>query len=643
MRLNLWKWKGWPLLAVFGMGLWLYWPSLELLLFWDDVPHMFWLASQKHGSYWLSAEGFPFYRPSTFAVWDLLYRLFGYHQPVVLHAVSVGLHMANAGLVAALGMRFGSSRRVGWWAGLIFVAFPFSYQTIIPTAAHFHLWLVFGLLSSAWLLLDWLENGGAWRLGMAWVAVFWAIFSHENGVLAPVLLAGLLGVAEYQRSRDWRRWKWQNLLLALMPVGVMAGVYGGLWLFLPKANESNGLILSAMEVKLGQTWQAIGFPLAALLQRLDVLQSATLGAWISGVVVVVIVALSSLGKKPLRWGWLGALGWIGLVMLPAWLMLDVNYLLGSPRLHYLAAVGIAWLWAWGLEAVGQRSPRGAWSVGLVGTGLCLVVAVPFIRLRITEHQAIDGIYRQAAAALVTKDDTAARVLLINGPAYLAERQPFFLLGAEGSTYLPDFVEWRDWLRLNRLGNPAWADNRHVVDISPETEHWRFAVNHPLLDKTSLSDYERVAVVMRWGDGFRPVVVGEQFSQAIWDGEILGDFGNGVRLDAASLRLDENLPHTLRLELMWEVERPLEAAVGVFVHFRCEGQLVGQADGPPLGRVYPFELWGAGERWLDRRYLALEAGQISGCLEALVGLYDPISGERLSIGEADGVVVRLELR
>ena len=85
----------------------------------------------------------------------------------------------------------------------------------------------------------------------------------------------------------------------------------------------------------------------------------------------------------------------------------------------------------------------------------------------------------------------------------------------------------------------------------------------------------------------------------------------------------------RLTLYWQTSAPLDTDYTVFVHgLSAEGELVGQADGPPLAGHYATTAWGPGEIVQDSRPLP-PGGRY------LVGLYDPASGERLPAYAYDG--------
>lgn len=88
--------------------------------------------------------------------------------------------------------------------------------------------------------------------------------------------------------------------------------------------------------------------------------------------------------------------------------------------------------------------------------------------------------------------------------------------------------------------------------------------------------------------------------------------------------------TTTVTLTWQVETVPAAPLTVFVHLLDgEQQLVAQDDGHPLAGTYPFLLWEAGQVTADVRMLDAAGKTV------LVGLYDPLSGERLEGMDAAG--------
>jgi hypothetical protein len=95
--------------------------------------------------------------------------------------------------------------------------------------------------------------------------------------------------------------------------------------------------------------------------------------------------------------------------------------------------------------------------------------------------------------------------------------------------------------------------------------------------------------------------------------------------------------TLKLELVWQAQASSTAET--FVHgLDCIGNLLGQADGAPLARMFPLWLWRAGEAVRDVRQIELANAPADGCAQIAVGLFDPASGARLPAADATGLAL-----
>ncbi|MBN1313523.1 MAG: hypothetical protein JXB30_19105 [Anaerolineae bacterium] len=661
--------SSWPWLAaatILAVGLMLYGPSLGLMLFLDDVPHMQWLSNQPGGVYWLDSTGFPVYRPATFAAWNMLNRLLGGPNAPAFHALSVVLHLAGGLLAADIAALLTGQRRTGWLAGLFFVAFPFSYGAVNLAAAQFHLWQTFGLLAGARLMLGWLssEKRRWWQLAPAWLLIFWAIFQHENGVLAPVLVGSIVIVKEAHMGlwstlkKDWRR-----LTAALGPVVGLTIVYLALRSLAIKA-DTGGLQLAALEVKAGQMLQLISFPLAALFRQVFNPQDGLGLVWLSGAAILGLM----LGWAVWQWkahkadGQMAmlslliilGLGWTIVAILPAWVFASVDYLLGSVRLYYLASVGIAWMWAAVLSGPFPKvaGSRQRWVISGLGLGVYLGIAVPFVWERQAEYRELDSVYRDigAISGQVIANNTQSHtsyLMVLNAPSVILPPSMTFLLGSEGSVYLPAYVSLESLLWVNGFTStqhPLEVELRRVSDVAPLA-----AIDAPELDRSSLRTYDAVAAVQEFDGTLRAVLVGKKLPPDTLSGMPLADFGNGIILEGGELAKVPDSPSTVAvvtLSLNWYADSTPQTPVEVFVHLSCDGELIAQADGPPLGRVYPFDLWQPGERWRDVRYFLLPEGQDLQCLHTLVGLYNPATGERLiavdgSGYHVDGVMMAIE--
>lgn len=90
-----------------------------------------------------------------------------------------------------------------------------------------------------------------------------------------------------------------------------------------------------------------------------------------------------------------------------------------------------------------------------------------------------------------------------------------------------------------------------------------------------------------------------------------------------------------LTLAWQAGRPVERDYSIFVHLLdVEGRLLGQADGVPYDGLYPLTHWRPGQVIQDTRSIPAATGAGRPAAIAL-GLYDPVTGERLPAVDSQG--------
>lgn len=111
----------------------------------------------------------------------------------------------------------------------------------------------------------------------------------------------------------------------------------------------------------------------------------------------------------------------------------------------------------------------------------------------------------------------------------------------------------------------------------------------------------------------------------------------VRLIGYDLPAGPIRPGTdVRLTLYWEVLGRVGGDYTVFIHLLDASDVrVGQGDGPPLNNAYPTSFWAAGESLADAHRLTIPANAAPGRYRIAVGLYDPISGQRLPMLDPQG--------
>ncbi len=151
------------------------------------------------------------YRPLTFSLWiELSRRLF--EHPYAFHAVLVGWGAINAGLLAVLLQRSGTSVAVAWSAALVFALGPYAAQT--------HGWVatIADLIWVSCALLIALLQKSDMRLILALPLMFalcaMALLAKESAIVIPALAA--LG---WWFSGREKRWAWTFAATAV-PVAI---------------------------------------------------------------------------------------------------------------------------------------------------------------------------------------------------------------------------------------------------------------------------------------------------------------------------------------------------------------------------------------------------------------------------------------
>ena len=115
---------------------------------------------------------------------------------------------------------------------------------------------------------------------------------------------------------------------------------------------------------------------------------------------------------------------------------------------------------------------------------------------------------------------------------------------------------------------------------------------------------------------------------------LARFDNRVNLVDASVvqPADQNEIH---VTLHWQAETALDSPLTAFVHiYNQAGQLVAQHDGPPAQNFIPVTIWQPGDIIGDKHLIHLVAPLPLGTYSLAAGLYDPLTGQRLSASTAD---------
>ena len=94
--------------------------------------------------------------------------------------------------------------------------------------------------------------------------------------------------------------------------------------------------------------------------------------------------------------------------------------------------------------------------------------------------------------------------------------------------------------------------------------------------------------------------------------------------------------SLELTLFWSARGRPTQDYTVFLHLLdSQGQLRGQADSPPASGKYPSSVWDAGETIADLHTLPLTPQLPAGEYSLAIGIYNPITGQRVPIVDENG--------
>ena len=117
-----------------------------------------------------------------------------------------------------------------------------------------------------------------------------------------------------------------------------------------------------------------------------------------------------------------------------------------------------------------------------------------------------------------------------------------------------------------------------------------------------------------------------------------NFGDGIRLlgyDLATLSARPGEP--ILLTIYWSSDGDVRQRYKVFTHllgdtFNATGDnfLWGQADNEPAANTRPTTTWRGGEVIIDKYAIPVAADAPPGKYRIEVGLYDPVTGQRLSV-------------
>jgi hypothetical protein len=129
-------------------------------------------------------------------------------------------------------------------------------------------------------------------------------------------------------------------------------------------------------------------------------------------------------------------------------------------------------------------------------------------------------------------------------------------------------------------------------------------------------------------------------------EVRQSFAGTISLNGYDLAIERDpSDHINRMNvgLHWQALEIPTQAYTIFVHlYDKTGRLVAQHDGPPRDGAYPTTAWDRGETVLDQHKVNLDPTILPGTYDLKVGLYLPLTGDRLATSSGETEVTLSEV-
>lgn len=613
--------------AVALAALALYWPSLRLPNIYDTLLHIRITTELNWGNVWLPAKSFAFYRPFTFVPLLAIKEVFGYHPAWLLNGINLFQHALNAALLAALAWRLWRNRRRAMAAGLLFAFFPFSYQAVAVYGHNVHPAIVGVFLIGLHTYLK-AQHASSNRAALWWALTGFVfvigLLTHESAVLFGALACLMSLPISFSKIIAERRPPAWFVFLILGAAYVIG------YRFLPITGSPQGAFESqgSVWVRLLYFAQAAAYPFTWLARWWRAWPAPTL--ILIGVGLTLALTAWAARRPENRWPLLMGWGWWLLACALLTLSLQTDYLLHGPRLLYLSSVGLAL--AWTVMVDGLIASRLGRTFGTLALAGILIANAVFVRARLSDYARLTSPMNVIAAEM-TNRPTDTGLLLVNLPDWLSPAANQFPLGSEFASMLSGYLFAEELIDYN-LGGGHVTQAIALSDALTPTDY-HYAVHNQ-------TPYEQ----LRWGKDEREWHVfitdyrpdGPQTIHTGWltaptvPAPPIATFGSYQLLKAEAVACHSSTTVTLT----WQTTQPgaaITPSLSVFAHVIDDGdQLLGQADGPPLG-LRPQLVPAVGGRLItDVR--AIETGD-GAPARIRIGVYDFGNGQRFEALDANG--------
>ncbi len=610
-----------------ALTLLLYHDALQLPLWADDLLQVPWVEATPLRDLWRTVGPYEDYRPLHFSLWRGISVLTGALAPAPLHLLNLVGHGLSSFLVGLLTARISKHPLTAALLGVSFFGlFPFAYDTVLWVSSFSYPLSLILTVSAVLLYLTARETGKVSLYIPVLLLTALAGFAYEGGVMAgpSVLLAEIC-----LQQRPFSRWSLVVFAASMLPFAAVTMVSPAVpTQFLTGLHPIYNLVIAL---------QCLIFPLAPLAMPLAQVtgRSAITILVLMGLLLLAGIAVLSWQRRQQR-RMLFGLGWAVLWSLIPLSTQAFNWYRDPPRVFYLSAVGIAVIWACLLEQLPPLRWSQRWRVA-VQSLLSLILLLPgtiFLHDEMVVHKRASELLWAAAREAEKTPGT----LFINLPGRITFAERRYPLGHEGAIPLPPPTNSELWLAVHSKGT-SQAHARALGALLPPTPYLLEMADADV-DGVSLRAATQVVQVRYqdelWLDGALALqATGRILPPQDPTTQPIASFssaaGETLLLHGASCRrggADEVV-----LDIEWQAVSPLRGMPTVFVHWwSAEAVLLGQADGDPLGGLYPLAQWQPGEVVRETRVLKANA---PGGSKVTLGIWDPEIGARWQAANASG--------
>jgi hypothetical protein len=348
--------------------------------------------------------------------------------------------------------------------------------------------------------------------------------------------------------------------------------------------------------------------------------------------VVWVIALFGLARyaRVTRIFAFSLLVWV-LASLPSILVLNPDYVLGSPRLFYLASVGVALACALPVLAL-ERLLK--FDIGHLRFGpaalllaVCYLPSADYTRCQLA-YQGLAGEVGKMMADAARS--TSQEVTFVNLPYFFSSRgkgtecRNPFVFAPTGAVVIPPYADARDFVIYN--GGPDRLTL--AVTVREYQPGWQtFGAPQSVEQLRERLGTSRVFVfdLVRWR--FFDLSAAWQPNSPM--GQARATLGK-----SQIANLKSEISHQGVVTLTWQSLAAVQD-LKVFVHvYDANGKLLAQDDGPPAAGFAPTSWWRRGDVITDTRTINM-ASLPPGTYRITAGMYGGTTGERLEVRGPDG--------